>query len=73
MLRQSVFGRLAGYEEVSDAERLGRDPSIRWLERSSLAHARTRRCASRTQSEKSKHSLWMLISPAYSPMEAPNQ
>src|SRR3954464_759582 len=28
-LRQSVFGRLAGYEEVNDAERLVRDPAMR--------------------------------------------
>jgi hypothetical protein len=27
--RQSVFGRLAGYEDVNDAERLGRDPAMR--------------------------------------------
>ena len=25
--RQSVFGRIAGYEDVNDAERLGRDPN----------------------------------------------
>jgi len=31
MLRQSVFGRLAGYEDVNDADRLGRDPVMRWL------------------------------------------
>ena len=30
-LRQSVFGRLAGYEEVHDAERLRRDPAMRWV------------------------------------------
>ena len=30
MLRQSVFGRLAGYEDVNDADRLGRDPA-RWI------------------------------------------
>lgn len=29
MLRQSVFGRLAGYEDVNDADRLGRDPAMR--------------------------------------------
>src|SRR4051812_21163144 len=28
-LRQSVFGRLAGYEDVNDADRLGRDPAMR--------------------------------------------
>jgi Transposase DDE domain group 1 len=31
MLRQSVFGRLAGYEDVNDAERLRHDPAIRWI------------------------------------------
>ena len=31
LLRQSVFGRLAGYEDVNDAERLCRDPTMRWV------------------------------------------
>jgi len=31
MLRQSVFGRLAGYEDVNDAERLRHDPAMRWV------------------------------------------
>src|SRR5271170_6629357 len=31
MFRQSVFGRLAGYEDVNDAERLRRDPAMRWI------------------------------------------
>src|SRR5215471_15896486 len=31
LLRQSVFGRLAGYEDVNDAERLSRDPAMRWV------------------------------------------
>src|ERR687894_214398 len=30
-IRQSVFGRLAGYEDVNDADRLGRDPALRWV------------------------------------------
>jgi hypothetical protein len=29
--RQSVFGRLAGYEDVNDADRLGCDPAMRSL------------------------------------------
>jgi len=29
MLWQSVFGRLAGYENVNDAERLRHDPAMR--------------------------------------------
>jgi hypothetical protein len=31
MLRQSVFGRLAGYEDVNDAQRLRHDPAMRWV------------------------------------------
>jgi Transposase DDE domain group 1 len=31
LLRQSVFGRLDGYEDVNDAARLGRDPAMRWV------------------------------------------
>jgi len=31
LLRQSVFGRLAGYEDVNDAVRLCRDPAMRWV------------------------------------------
>jgi hypothetical protein len=31
MLWQSVFGRLAGYEDVNDAERLRHDPAMRWI------------------------------------------
>jgi len=40
LLRQSVFGRLAGYEDVNDADRLSRDPAmrmrcptVRWMKR----------------------------------------
>jgi hypothetical protein len=31
LLRQSVFGCLAGYEDVNDADRLCRDPAMRWV------------------------------------------
>jgi hypothetical protein len=31
LLRQSVFGRLAGYEDVNDAARLYHDPAMRWV------------------------------------------
>src|SRR4051812_39867092 len=29
--RQSVFGRLAGYEDINDANRLAHDPAMRWV------------------------------------------
>ncbi len=31
LFRQSVFGRLGGYDDVNDADRLGRDPAMRWI------------------------------------------
>ena len=31
MLRQSVFGRLAGVQDVNPADRLGRDPAMCWI------------------------------------------
>ena len=31
LLRQSIYGRLAGYEDVNDADRLGHDPAMRWI------------------------------------------
>jgi hypothetical protein len=31
VFRQSVFGRLAGYEDVNDAERLRHDPRCPWM------------------------------------------
>jgi Transposase DDE domain group 1 len=40
LFRQSVFGRLAGYEDVNDAERLARDPVMRAIVgREGLDHA----------------------------------
>src|SRR5215475_9658692 len=39
MLRQSVFGRLAGYEDVNDAERLRHDPAMRWIVGGKAAHS----------------------------------
>jgi hypothetical protein len=38
MLRQAVFGRLAGYEDVNDAERLRCDPAMRWIVGGKAAH-----------------------------------
>ena len=41
--RQSVFGRLGGYDDVNDADRPGRDPARRWIVG---GHAITGRAAS---------------------------
>ena len=38
LFRQSVFGRLAGYEDVNDAERLRHDPTMRWTVGGDAAH-----------------------------------
>jgi hypothetical protein len=37
LFRQSVFGRLAGYEDVNDADRLRHDPAMRWIVRGKAA------------------------------------
>ena len=44
--RQSVFGRLGGYDDVNDADRLGRDPAMRWIVG---GHAITKQAASTSQ------------------------
>src|SRR6202521_1893290 len=31
LLRQSIYSRLAGYEDVNDAERLSQDPTLRLI------------------------------------------
>jgi len=46
LFRQSVFGRLGGYEDVNDADRLGRDPAMRWIVG---GHAVTKQAASTSQ------------------------
>jgi Transposase DDE domain group 1 len=38
LFRQSVFGRLAGYEDVNDAARLRDDPAMRWIVGGRAAH-----------------------------------
>ena len=46
LFRQSVFGRLGGYDDVNDADRLGRDPAMRWIVG---GHAIKERAASTSQ------------------------
>jgi hypothetical protein len=47
LLRQSVFGRLAGYEDVNGAERLRHDPAMRWIR----AHHQQRRRSATVSSQ----------------------
>ena len=44
--RQSVFGRLGGYDDVNDADRLSLDPVMRWIVG---GHAVTKQAASNSQ------------------------
>ena len=46
LFRQSTFGRLGGYEDVNDADRLGHDPAMRWIVG---GHAVARQAASASQ------------------------
>ena len=50
LLRQSVFGRLAGYEDVNDADRLCRDPAMRWVTRLNPHGAVSETCPTITSS-----------------------
>lgn len=55
LFRQSVFGRLGGYEDVNDADRLGRDPAMRWIDG---GHARGRSIARKAQSARRGSRRW---------------
>ena len=62
LLRQSVFGRLAGYEDVNDAERLRHDPAMRWIVGGKAAQAvrlhRARWDGSRRNGSLPKRTCW---------------
>jgi hypothetical protein len=69
LLRQSIFGRLAGYEDVNDAQRLRHDPAICWIvggkqqkavQRHRVRWGDSKRAGSRNR--RIYHPLW--ISPA---------
>src|SRR6187401_6240 len=54
LLRQAVFGRLAGYEDVNDADRLCHDPAMRAVvDRGGL----DRRAASTSQMGRFRHKM----------------
>ena len=55
LLRQSVFGRLAGYEDVNDADRLAHDPAMRAVvDRGGLD-----RCAASTSQMGRLETVWL--------------
>ena len=69
LLRQSLFGRLAGYEDVSDAGRLRRDPAMRWIVGGKAAHSSAASPSQMAGSRRSgswlpRISLLLLIYPA---------
>ena len=43
LLRQSIYSRLAGYEDVNDAERLSQDPTFRLIGSAKIMQARGQR------------------------------
>jgi hypothetical protein len=51
LFRQSTFGRLGGYEDVNDADRLGHDPAMRWIVGGGAV---TKQAASSTPSSKQR-------------------
>ena len=51
-VRQSIFGRLGGYDDVNDADRLSLDPVMRWIVG---GLAVTKRAASSSQMVRLRH------------------
>ena len=74
LLRQAVYGRLAGYEDVNDAERLARDPVMRAIVVQlckgfglSCFHTRSRRCRGRARNECS-HPVFLALCSGTGPL-----
>src|SRR3984893_11133322 len=67
LLRQSVFGRLAGYEDVNDAQRLGHDPAMRWIVGGKAAQVRAASPSQMAVSRRSglRHLRTSLLFPTY--------
>ena len=57
LLRQAVFGRLAGYEGVNDAERLRHDPTMRWIVGGNAAHG----CAASPRQISRFETRWLTV------------
>jgi hypothetical protein len=57
LLRQSVFGRLAGFEDVNDAERLRNDPAMRWVGGGKAAHG----CAASASQMGRFETRWLIV------------
>jgi Transposase DDE domain group 1 len=61
LLRQSLFGRLAGYKDVNDAERLRHDPAMRWIVGGKAAQGPCRGVSRRSGSRHLGTSLRLLL------------
>jgi hypothetical protein len=66
LLRQSVFGRLAGYEDVNDAERLRHDPAMRWIVGGKAAQG----CAASSSQMGRFETQWLAAPRAFSDQKA---
>jgi Transposase DDE domain group 1 len=70
LLRQSIFGRLAGYEDVNDAQRLRHDPAKRWIVGNrNIRLAERRRAPTSRRSPRFLHDQgarvsWRIVAPA---------
>jgi hypothetical protein len=65
LLRQSIYSRLAGYEDVNDAERLRHDPAMRIVvggrAKSQTAAAASEMARFETEARSSKENLKHLV------------
>ena len=61
LLRQSEFGRLAGYEDVNDAERLRHDPAMRWIVGGKAAKGRAASPSQMGRFETQARGNWKLL------------
>jgi hypothetical protein len=59
LLRQSVFGRIAGYEDVNDGERLRYDPAMRWIVGGKAAGGAAASSCTATARREGSYSTWI--------------
>jgi hypothetical protein len=70
MLRQAVYGRLAGYEDVNDADRLRVDPAMRHVVGASSSPACRRRWSNDVESTRRRFGCTTVGRGSYVPSRA---